>query len=517
MIDIIKKIVKSVFVFLFIIVISFKVVCSQDNEIDYSKDTIVINIPYAKINFDNSLPMNYTSLQILNQISETLVNYDIKNGFIPNLAESWQVSPDNKEWVFKLRKVKFQDETFLDSACVKMNFERIISANKRFKGWGYAFLNPLFFLDKIDIPDRQTVKFIFKKPYPNLLRILSMPQFVILSKNSLSDENVYLNHPSGCGPFRFIESRIAERVVLERFDDYYGKKSFVRRIVFELIQDEDLRILSLKKEMSDIAVVSDLFYIEQKQKLNNEENIMLNCNKMNIDLFFNTHSYPFNELRFRKAFADMINVNRFYFYGLNVKEPSENKKNIDIYNEKNKDFIKIINSSMKKNTEIKILIQKFNDLNIPSSEKICEGLSKILNFFKIKYKIIVLDDNVIEKQLRKGNYNIVIYGTSENTLLKDCFYYLNLSQYMVYDGIYNKSFYRNDKVGRILSDDLTVNMQDNEIESSQLRDILSQGMPFFNIYKIKLNIIYKKHIKCLNVNSFGIIDMKKILLFVSGE
>src|SRR5258705_10284665 len=55
-----------------------------------------------------------------------LVRFDADMNVVPELAESWQISPDGLTWTFKLRPgVKFHDGQEMTSADVKFTFDRL--------------------------------------------------------------------------------------------------------------------------------------------------------------------------------------------------------------------------------------------------------------------------------------------------------------------------------------------------------------------------------------------------------
>ena len=70
-----------------------------------------------------------------------LVRFDADMNVVPELAESWQISPDGLTWTFKLRQgVKFHDGQELTSADVKASYERILNPET---GSGlYVYLAP---------------------------------------------------------------------------------------------------------------------------------------------------------------------------------------------------------------------------------------------------------------------------------------------------------------------------------------------------------------------------------------
>src|SRR6185436_17588165 len=61
-------------------------------------------------------------------IFESLGRIDRKGEIQPNLAESWKISEDGKEYVFKLRSgVKYHDGEALDASVAKFSIERLFA------------------------------------------------------------------------------------------------------------------------------------------------------------------------------------------------------------------------------------------------------------------------------------------------------------------------------------------------------------------------------------------------------
>ena len=88
----------------------------------------------------------------------------------PQLAESWTMSPDGKEYVFKIRKgVKFSTGSELNAHAVKFALDRLQTIG----------LGPLYMTrdvyNRTDVIDDYTVKTVLNFPYPVWLAILSQP------------------------------------------------------------------------------------------------------------------------------------------------------------------------------------------------------------------------------------------------------------------------------------------------------------------------------------------------------
>ena len=89
-----------------------------------------------------------------------LVRFNPADGLktiIPDLAESWKVSPDGKTYTFRLRDgVKFHDGTPLSSADVVATFSRIIFPPA---GIASIYKDQFAAVDKLEAVDRLTVRF----------------------------------------------------------------------------------------------------------------------------------------------------------------------------------------------------------------------------------------------------------------------------------------------------------------------------------------------------------------------
>src|SRR5919202_2357087 len=123
----------------------------------------------------------------------------------PDLAESWDVSPDGKTYTFHLRQgVKWHDGQPFSSADVKFSFQEVLL---KYHARTKAGLEPV--LDGIDAPDPNTVVFRFKQPYGPLLQRLDVVEAPIVAKHiyqgqdpTKADANL---HPVGTGPYKLAE------------------------------------------------------------------------------------------------------------------------------------------------------------------------------------------------------------------------------------------------------------------------------------------------------------------------
>src|SRR5215510_11213868 len=89
--------------------------------------------------------------------------------FVPDAAESWQISPDALLYTFKLRKdVLFHDGTRVDAAAVKFSIDRIMDPATRSSMRVYYE-----HVHSVEVVDPYTVQIRLKEPYGFMLHMLA--------------------------------------------------------------------------------------------------------------------------------------------------------------------------------------------------------------------------------------------------------------------------------------------------------------------------------------------------------
>ena len=137
-----------------------------------------------------------------------------QHGFIvPDLAESWAWSSDNKTLTFKLRQgVKWHDGKPFTSADVKCTFDMLMGKSpQKFrqnprKSW-YDQVNDVTTNGDFE------ASFNLKRPQPALLALLASGYTPIYPCHVSPAE--MRTHPIGTGPFKFVEFKANELIKLD--------------------------------------------------------------------------------------------------------------------------------------------------------------------------------------------------------------------------------------------------------------------------------------------------------------
>ncbi len=184
---------------------------------------------------------------------------------VPDLATSWQVSPDGLTYTFALAEARWHDGEPFTSADVKYTFENVLLKHHARTKAGLGAL-----IAGIDAPTSKTVVIRLKSPHAALLRRLDVTEAPILPRHifqaiddpTSAEANI---KPIGTGPFKLARYDRDATIVLERNKDYF-KPGLPKldRLVFRIIKDPATRFLAYERgevdylpsvEGKDVALV----------------------------------------------------------------------------------------------------------------------------------------------------------------------------------------------------------------------------------------------------------------------
>jgi peptide/nickel transport system substrate-binding protein len=175
---------------------------------------------------------------------------------VPDLAESWDVSPDGLKYTFYLfRNVTWHDGTKFTSADVKFSFDNHI--------YPYGSTAKTYFptIDRVETPDDYTVVFYFKKVFPPQMMTFGyfcigvFPKHLIEKDPSMKNPIFTGEKPLiGTGPFKLKEYKRGNYIELERYANYHRKgKPYLDRIVYKIIPDPSARAIALESGEADLS------------------------------------------------------------------------------------------------------------------------------------------------------------------------------------------------------------------------------------------------------------------------
>ncbi len=199
---------------------------------------------------DPTLARTYVGRIVFSAVCDKLFDIDDKLNIVPQLALSYETSADGKAMTIKLRPgVKFQDGEPLDAEAAKFSIERHMTMQASFRK------SELSSVDHVEVVDPLTIKLVLKTPYSPLIAQLTDRAGMMVSPKAAKEEgDKFGQHPVCAGPYKFVERVPQDRMVFEKFADYWNKDNvFIDKIVFLPIVDATVRLANLKSGGLDLA------------------------------------------------------------------------------------------------------------------------------------------------------------------------------------------------------------------------------------------------------------------------
>ena len=216
---------------------------------------------------DPTLARSFVGRVVFAAMCDKLFDIDDKLDIVPQLATSYQWSPDRKALTLKLRQgVLFHDGEKMDAAAVKYSIERhqtLPGSNRR------GELAPIA---SVDVIDASTVRLNLSAPFaPLLAQLADRAGMIVSPKAAQAEGDRFGTKPVCAGPFKFVERVAQDRIVLERFPEYWNKGAIhFDRIVYLPIPDSTVRLANLRSGQLDFIerlAASDVAQVKKDAKL----------------------------------------------------------------------------------------------------------------------------------------------------------------------------------------------------------------------------------------------------------
>ena len=232
-----------------------------------SAQTLRIGLAEDPDILDPTLARTYVGRIVFAALCDKLVDIGPELEIVPQLATEWRWTDGNKGLVMTLRPgVKFQDGEPFDAAAVKFNIERHLSmpgSNRKAE---------ISAVTGAEVIDDHTVKLVLSAPFaPLLAQLTDRAGMMVSPKAAQAAGENFGSHPVCAGPFRFVERVAQDRIVLERFADYWDKdKIKLDRIVYLPIPDTTVRLANLQSgglDMIERVAAADLDRVRKDSRL----------------------------------------------------------------------------------------------------------------------------------------------------------------------------------------------------------------------------------------------------------
>ncbi len=268
---------------------------------------------------DPHLTTDTTSAGVVVEIISGHVALNTDLQLVPDIAESWDISPDGTVYTFQLRPhAKFHDGKAITASDFKWSIERAASPDTAspvadtyladIVGVNAVLEGDSTDISGIKVIDDHTLQIAVDAPKAYFLAKLTYPTAYVLDRENVeAGGRNWTDSPNGSGPFRLKEYRIGERIVLERNENYYKEPPFVDSVLMNLAGGQSMAMY--ENDEIDITGVG-LFDLDRVLDPNEELNRELVVAPPDFSVSyvgFNTEMPPFDDADFRKALNHAVN------------------------------------------------------------------------------------------------------------------------------------------------------------------------------------------------------------------
>src|SRR6185436_3384305 len=214
-----------------------------------AQTTLRIGIAEDPDILDPSIGRTYVGRVVFSAFCDKLFDIDEKLNIVPPLALSHETSADGKEMTIKLRPgVKFHDGEPLDAEAAKFSIERHMTLPTSFRK------SELASVDHVEVVDPLTIKLVLKTQFSPLIAQLTDQAGMMVSPKAAKEAGEKFGlHPVCAGPYKFVERVQQDRIVFEKFADYWNKDNIhIDRVVYLPIVDSTVRLANLKSGALDL-------------------------------------------------------------------------------------------------------------------------------------------------------------------------------------------------------------------------------------------------------------------------
>jgi peptide/nickel transport system substrate-binding protein/oligopeptide transport system substrate-binding protein len=287
--------------------------------------TMVVSFKDDMATLDPAIGYDWQNWSIIKSLYSRLMDYVPGTTTLrPDLAESFDVSPDGLTYTFKLRHgVKFHNGRELTADDVVYSLNRTTDPKTQspgasfyhsIKGYDDVASGKADHLAGVTAVDPYTVKFELSNPDATFLHELALNFASVVAKEDVAQYGAdYGHHPDGSGAYFLSDWTLGQHIILQRNKDFYWPGlPYLDQITFDIGQEPVVNLLRLQKGEVDLlgdgippaqfaAVMAD-----PAQKAN----VVSGPQLQTVYITMNVTMKPFDDVRVRKAVNMAINKDR---------------------------------------------------------------------------------------------------------------------------------------------------------------------------------------------------------------
>ncbi|WP_455488499.1 ABC transporter substrate-binding protein [Haemophilus sp.] len=507
---------------------------------------------------DAGTSMNVVTEQIYNKL------FEIKNhsaNVTPVLAQSYSISPDNKEILINLRRgVKFHHTPWF-TPTRDFNAEDVVFSINRVLGHdtylptlaetAITYKNPQYkvfheqarkvrfpYFDSIKLNEKiksvtalspYQVKIELFEPDSSILSHLASQYAIIFSQEyayqlSADDNLAQLDtHPVGTGPYQVKDYVYNQYVRLVRNENYWKKEAKIENIIVDLSTDRNGRLVKFFNNECQIASYPEVSQIGLL-KSNDKHYYMQSTDGMNLAyLAFNFEKPLMQDRSIREAISQSLNrariIHNIYHNTATVANniipevswaSSVNTPEFDF------DYSPKVAKKKLENKNLSLNLWVINEEQMynPAPFKMAEMIKSDLEQVGVKVKVRTVTRTFLSEQLRNKseNYDLILAGWLAGNLDPDGFMRPILSC-NTQNEITNLSNWCNEEFNHLMDRAIaTSNLSERARAYNDAQELILQELPIIPIANVKRILVANSQVKGVEMTPFGSLNFSDLRL-----
>lgn len=246
-------------------------------------------------------------------VFSTLVSFDPRLNLTPDLAESWETSPDATVYTFHLREnARFHDGRPVTAQDVIYSWERALSPALA-SDTALTYLGDIVgasamaageaeHVSGLQAVDEHTLQVTIDAPKPYFLLKLTYPTAFVLDKANVESGDEWFRAPNGTGPYKLTEWRRFEQITYEANPDFYLGKPSIPSVIVKLYSGVGMRLYEAGEiDITGVSYYSVERFLDPGEPLHNE--LITGVDLCTGFVVFDVTQPPFDDLKVRQAFS----------------------------------------------------------------------------------------------------------------------------------------------------------------------------------------------------------------------
>lgn len=495
---------------------------SAPNKNKNTKQSITCNLINEPESLDPAFNYSLEGSNVTQNIFEGLTRLNDKDKIEKAVAEKWNVTENNTNYTFFLRKnAKWSDGKPVTAYDFEYEWKRMLnsSVGSRYAYKLYCLKNAEDYNkgkaseDKVGVKaiDKYTLNVLLQNPNSKFLKAAAAQVFFPLRKDLVENKN---DKNISNGSFVISSWQKTKNMILVKNKNYWDKKDVkLEKLKFTFEKNSNNYYKLYKDGKIDVIEYPPKGDVEKLIKSGEAKEYQYEgISYLNINLA------QISDLRLRRAIS--LAINRSII--ANKVSSGDGKAAVsliplDIRDNNNNTFSKAYYSGDGDIEKAKSLLQEYlqsgsvPELSIMYVQK--EDNINIVNTIKdmlksnlnIDVKLLEYDAEKFDEKIVKKDYSMALENVtgdySDPIIFLDAF---------VTGGGENTGGYSNSKYDSLVMEAKNVDNEDSRNDKMRsAENVLIEDMPIIPLYELNITISKKDYIKDLSINKFGIIDFRK--------